>query len=129
MQNLRGWKFPIQVDEDTGRIKTVENNENVKQSVRLILETQQFERKIFTNFGTDLRSYMFEVVNPPLITSLKNAISSSLQTWEKHITDLNVSVRASSGPVSVLESSVDYTTDIEPTQERVSMKIDASDKE
>ena len=31
MPSLKGWKFPIQVDEDTGKIKTVENNENVKQ--------------------------------------------------------------------------------------------------
>lgn len=128
MQNLKGWKFPIKVNEDTGKIETVENNENVKQSVRLILETQQYERKIFPTFGTNLRSFMFEVVNPQFISSLKKAIDSSLRTWEEHIEDMNVSVKASSGMVSVVEANIDYITDIEPTQERVSKRIDANEK-
>ena len=129
MQNLKGWKFPIQVDEDTGKIKTVEGNENVRQAIKVILETQKYERKIFTNFGTNLRSFMFEVVNPQFISSLKKAIDSSLRTWEEHISDMNVSVKASSGMVSVVEANIDYITDLEPTQERVRKRIDANEKE
>ena len=30
MSVIKGWKFPIQVDKVTGRIKTVEDNENIK---------------------------------------------------------------------------------------------------
>ena len=129
MPSLKGWKFPIQVDEDTGKIKTVENNENVKQSIKIILETQRYERKIFSSFGTNLRSYMFEVVNPTFITELKNTIASSLRTWEQYISDLHVYVKASSGPVSIVEAGIDYITDLEPTQERVVTRIDANDKE
>ena len=129
MPNLKGWKFPIQVDEDTGKIKTIENNENIKQSIRIILETQKHERKIFTNFGTNLRSFMFEIVNPEFISTLKEAIDSSLRTWESHIDDMNVSVRATSGPVSIVRANIDYITDLEPTQERVSARIDENDKE
>lgn len=129
MQSLKGWKFPIQVDADTGKIKTVENNESVRQSIKIILETQQYERKIFPSFGTNLRSFMFEVVDPQFISSLKKAIDSSLRTWEEHIVDMNVSVRASSGVVSVVEANIDYVTDFEPTQERISRRIDANDKE
>ena len=129
MPGLKGWKFPIQVDEDTGKIKTVENNENVKQSIRLILETQRYERKIFSSFGTNLRSYMFEVVNPPFVTELKKTIASSLRTWEQYISDLHVSVNASTGPISTVEAGIDYITAFEPTQERVMTRIDANDKE
>ena len=119
MSVIKGWKFPIQVDKVTGRIKTVEDNENIKQSVRIILETQKYERKIYPIFGTDLRSYMFEVVNPNFISGLKKEISSALEIWEPHIDDLNVAVKASSGPISKVEVAIDYITDIEPTQERV----------
>ena len=129
MPSLKGWKFPIQVDEDTGKIKTVEDNENVKQDIKVILETQKFERKIFQDFGTDLRSFMFEVVNPEFISTLKKTIVSSLKDWESHIDDLNVSVRASAGPVSIVDANIDYITDIEPTQERVSTRIDQNDKD
>lgn len=129
MPSLKGWKFPIQVDEDTGKIKTVEDNENIRQSIRLILETQRYERKIFSSFGTNLRSYMFEVVNPTFVTELKKTIASSLKTWEQYIRDLHVSVNASTGPISIVEAGIDYITDLEPTQERVVARIDANDKE
>ena len=72
---------------------------------------------------------MFEIVNPEFISTLKETISSSLRRWESHILDLNVSVKASMGPVSTVEADVDYITDIEPTQERISTRIDANDKE
>ena len=81
MSILKGWKFPIQVDEDTGKIKTIEDNENVRQSIRIILGTQRYERKIVFNFGTDLRAFMFEIVNPEFISTLKEAIISSLKIF------------------------------------------------
>ncbi len=129
MPTLKGWRFPIQVDEETGKICTVEDNENIKQSVKLILETQKRERKIVHQFGTNLRSFMFEIVDPQFISTLKDSITSSLRTWESHIEDMNVSVRATAGPVSIVEANIDYITDIEPTQERVTTRIDANDKE
>lgn len=129
MPTLKGWKFPIQVDEETGKICTVEDNENIKQSVKLILETQKRERKIVPQFGTDLRAFMFEIVDPQFISTLKDSITSSLRTWENHIEDMNVSVKATAGPVSIVQASIDYITDIEPTQERVTTRIDANDKE
>lgn len=128
MSVIKGWKFPIQVDEDNGKIKTIEDNENVKQSVKLILNTQKQERKIFTNFGTDLRNFMFEVVDPPMITTLKSAVEVSLKEWEKHIQDLHISVNATASPVSTVSTSIDYITDIEPTQERVVNAIDTNEK-
>lgn len=127
MPVIKGWKFPVQVNKTTGKIETVEDNENIKQSVKMILGTQKYERKVVPTFGTDLRSYMFEVVDPTFIATLRSAISSSLKTWEKHISDLEVTVKASAGPVSIVEANIDYITDIEPTQERVTKRIDNTD--
>ena len=101
MDNLKGWKFPIQVDEATGKIKTIENNDNVRQAINIILSTQRQERKIVFNFGTNLRAFMFEIVNPEFISTLKETISSSLRRWESHILDLNVSVKASMERLSI----------------------------
>ncbi len=128
MSELKGWKFPIQIDEKNGRIATVEDNENIRQSIKLILGTHRYERKIFQNFGTDLRAFMFEIVDPGLVSTLKRTINSSLENWEKHIEELDVSVKASTGPVSTLEALIDYVTDIEPTAERINTKIDAIDR-
>jgi uncharacterized protein len=127
MPIIKGWKFPVQVNKTTGKIETIEDNENIKQSVRMILSTQKYERKVVPTFGTDLRSYMFEVVDPTFVATLKSTISSSLKMWEKHIEDLEVTVKASAGPVSVVEANIDYITDIEPTQERVTKRIDSNE--
>lgn len=123
MPVIKGWKFPVQVDKDTGKIMTVEDNQNVKQSIRIILSTQKMERKIVSHFGSNTRSFIFEIVNPVLISDFKHEIKQSLETWEEHIKDLNVSVNASNGPISTVEANIDYITDIEPVQERVSHDI------
>lgn len=127
MSVIKGWKFPVQIDKKTGRIMTVEDNENIKQSVRIILGTQKYERKIYPGFGTDLRSFMFEIIDPTLISTLKSSIKSSLDMWEEHIESLNIGVIASAGTVSKLEVGIDYITDIEPTQERVVERLDNND--
>ncbi len=123
MAVIKGWKFPIQVDENTGKIKTVEDNENIKQSVRMILETRPHERKIVENFGTDLRPFMFEVISPRIISDLKDKVEHSIRKWENHIRDLHVDVQAKNGTVSSLNTQIDYITDLEPTQERVNKVI------
>ena len=127
MSVIKGWKFPVQVDEVTGKIKTVEDNEDIKQSIRIILETQKNERKIYPNFGTDLRSYMFEVVDHVFISNISNTIESSIKMWATHLEDMNVAVNASSGAVSKIEVNIDYITDIEPIQERIYKRIDKND--
>ena len=127
MPVIKGWKFPVQVDKENGRIKTVEDNENIKQSVRMILETRPNERKVVPRFGADLRPYMFETINPGVISSLEGEVESSVKRWESHVMDMNVSVRSETGTVSYLEASVDYITDIEPTQERVSKVLSDTD--
>ncbi len=124
MTVLKGWKFPIQLDEVTGKIKTVEDNKNIKQSIRMILETQLEERKVVPTFGSNIRSYMFEVVDPIFISDVRRSVRSAIETWQEHIRDLNVSVNASDGPLAKVEVNIDYITDIEPTQERLTKKLD-----
>jgi len=124
MAVIKGWKFPVQLDKVTGKIKTVEDNENIKQSIKIILDTQKEERKIVPSFGSNIRSYMFEVVDPIFISDIKRSVSSSIETWQEHIDDLNVSVKASNGSVAKVEVNIDYITDIEPTQERFTKKFD-----
>ena len=105
----------------------MEDNEDVKQSIRIILETQKNERKIYPNFGTDLRSYMFEIVDHVFISNIKNTIESSIKMWATHIEDMNVAVNASSGAISKIEVNIDYITDIEPIQERLYKRVDKND--
>ena len=71
---------------------------------------------------------MFEIVSPTFVSDLKKTIVSSINKWEEHVLDINVSVQATPGPISTVNTSVDYITDIEPTQERVIHKVDANEQ-
>lgn len=126
MAVIRGWNFPVQLDKDTGRIKTVEDNENIKQSIKIILLTQIRERKIVPSFGTNIKSFLFDIVDPAFISDLRKSVTNSLKRWEKHIVDLNVSVSSEGGSVSVINVNIDYITDISPNQERVTHSINVN---
>lgn len=126
MAKIRGWKFPIQIDKDTGRIMTVEDNECIKQAIRVILLTQIGERKIVNNFGTNVKSFIFDIIDPVFISDLKKTITQALNTWEHHIRDLNVSIDTDGGSTSTININIDYVTDIMPVQERVSHRIDVN---
>ena len=123
MAEIRGWNFPVKIDKDTGRIMEVEDNENIKQSIRIILLTQLNERKIVPNFGTNIRSFLFDVVDPTFINDLKKSITNALRNWESYIRNLNVSVSAEGGANSSVIVNVDYITTISPVQERVTHKM------
>lgn len=123
MAQIRGWNFPVKIDEDTGRIMTAEDNENIKQSIRIILLTQLNERKIIPGFGTNIRSFMFEVVDPTFVSDLKKSVSSALRKWEANIRSLNVSVSTDKDSGSNVIVNIDYITTISPVQERVSHKV------
>lgn len=126
MAKIRGWKFPIQVDKDTGRIMTVEDNDNIKQSIRIILLTQMGERKMVPDFGTNIKSFLFDIVDPVFINDLKKSITQSINSWEEHIKDLKVSIEADGGPISRVNVNIDYITDIMPIEERITHELNVN---
>jgi phage baseplate assembly protein W len=120
---VKGWKFPIETDAHTGKIKTIEDNANIKQSVNLIIRTNVGERKAMSIFGSEMRYFMFGVVDANYITDFKKSVRNSLLRWEPHIEDLQISVNTSHGPVSKIEACIEYTTDISPEKEQVKTEI------
>lgn len=120
MAEVRGWKFPIEVNKSTGKIMTVEDNENVKQSIKIILQTQKFERKMRESFGTDINSFMFENIDYSLTNGMTKEVTRSIKRWEEHIEKLSVSVNQSMGDIGSVNVDINFITDIFPVKEKVS---------
>ncbi len=120
MAEIRGWKFPIEVNKSTGKIMTVEDNENVKQSIKIILQTQKFERKMRESFGTDINSFMFENIDYSLTNGMTKEVTRSIKRWEEHIEKLSVSVNQSMGDIGSVNVDINFITDIFPVKEKVS---------
>lgn len=87
-----GWKFPISVDEATGRIRMSSGEENIEESVRVILGTAKGERMMEPEFGCNLFHYAFENVNYTTLYAMKNEVENALIRWEPRITDIQAEV-------------------------------------
>ncbi|MBO6127129.1 MAG: GPW/gp25 family protein [Clostridia bacterium] len=123
MKIIEGFGFPIDIDETSGKIKTVNNNQAVKQSINMILKTQIIEHKIFKNYGSELKSFMFGIVDSNYIYSFKKSVETAIKKWEPHVNEMIVDVKSSAGATSEIEANIEYTTDISPTIERTKRKI------
>ncbi len=88
----KGLKFPVSVNNVTGRFQMSSGEEDIKESIYIILMTQKGERLLMPNFGSKINNYVFEVMNETNLTLMANNIKSAIQTYEKRIGNVNVNV-------------------------------------
>lgn len=103
-----GWKFPIEVDSVTGRIKTSSYEEDIKEAIHIILMTRKGERAMMPDFGCSLGEYVFEHMNYSSIVKLQQEIQVSLIIWEPRIESVEVLVEQDSKEDARLNISVSY---------------------
>ena len=124
MKLLEGWSFPINIDEKRGKIQSGADSKAIKQSVNMILKTQIMERKIFPDYGSELKSFMFEIVDSNYVHSFKKSIQTAIERCEPHVVNIDVQAKANRGPISKIEAVIDYTTDISPEIEQAFKSVD-----
>lgn len=87
-----GWKFPIEVDEVTGRIKTSSYEEDIKESIRIIIGTSKGERVMDKDFGCNIKKFMFDNFSYTTALNMERSVVEALQEWEPRIIDIKVKV-------------------------------------
>jgi phage baseplate assembly protein W len=89
----RGWSFPVGVDP-TGAISLAEYEEDIRQAIRIILDTDPGERVMRPDFGAGLRALLFEPINTTTIALAKHRVEQALILWEPRIDSIGVDVSA-----------------------------------
>ncbi|MDR0469837.1 MAG: GPW/gp25 family protein [Peptococcaceae bacterium] len=87
-----GWKFPVAVDETTGRIKTSQYEEDIQEAIRIIIMTRKGERVMQPEFGCGLQDYLFAGMDYDTTTQMRLEVQRALTDWEPRITDVEVRV-------------------------------------
>jgi phage baseplate assembly protein W len=87
----RGIAFPPRVGAD-GRIAWSQGEDNIRESMYVILMTEATERLRLPEFGGSLRRFLFEPNTVAIRQSIKDRILRSLARWESRITVESVSV-------------------------------------
>jgi phage baseplate assembly protein W len=81
-----GWSFPPSFDERSGAVNLVSHEEDIQQSLNIILSTTPGERLLHPGFGCDIKKMVFETINESVITRIKDAIERAILFFEPRIT-------------------------------------------
>ncbi|RCJ26530.1 hypothetical protein A6S26_14085 [Nostoc sp. ATCC 43529] len=80
-----GWSFPPTFNQDSGTVEMVSDEEDIFQSLEIILSTRPAERIMQPDFGCELSQFVFEEITQGLITAIKGTISDALLYHEPRI--------------------------------------------
>ncbi len=102
-----GWRFPIQLTT-RGGIAMSEDDDNVRQSVHVILSTAKGERVMRPDFGCDIHEFVFETMDRATCTMIESAVREALVRWEPRIEVRSVQVTTDRYEVGILDLAVAY---------------------
>ncbi len=88
----RGFAFPPRIDTATGKFVMAEAEEDIRQSIYIILMTRLKERAMLPDFGSKLHEYIFEVPNGDFGIRVSREIREALTRYEPRIINVDVSV-------------------------------------
>jgi phage baseplate assembly protein W len=93
-----GWSFPVALDPAAQDVARAEYEEDIRQAIRIILETTPGERVMRPDFGSGLLAMVFEPVNYTTLALVKQRVEQALVVWEPRIDVREVKVTAN-GPI------------------------------
>ena len=85
----RGWKFPIGIGHD-GAFSLSQGNEDIEEAIIIILKTAKGERPMEPEFGCNIHSYVFEVINQSTMMRMQEDIRKALLIYEPRIEVLEI---------------------------------------
>ncbi|MDX6443395.1 MAG: uncharacterized protein QOH71_469 [Blastocatellia bacterium] len=88
----RAWAMPVQIDPRTGQVASVAYEEDIRQSILIILETAPGERVMRSNFGCGIHELVFTSVDSTAIELIRSTVQEALVRCEARIDVLDISV-------------------------------------
>lgn len=104
----RGWKFPIQVDATTGRVRMSEGEEDIEEAIRLILRTAKGERVMRADFGCSLDRFVFDSTDETTLRLMESNIEEAIRIWEPRVTDVEIAAELDRRDSGKLLIRIDY---------------------
>jgi phage baseplate assembly protein W len=102
-----GWAFPLRTDP-TGRIALVSREQEVEESIRLILGTAIGERPMRPEFGCAIHDYVFDSADTETAARVATAVRASLLRWEPRIEVRDVLVSFDTEDSSIVYIDIRY---------------------
>jgi len=81
----RGWAFPPEFNNNSGRVIMVSEDEDIEQSLKILLSTTPGERIMLPAYGCGLKSLVFENVTESTVTEIKDVVARAILFFEPRI--------------------------------------------
>ncbi|OQP60578.1 hypothetical protein A3860_32710 [Niastella vici] len=81
----KGWAFPPTFSKVTGTVDMVSDEEDIRQSLNILLSTSLGERVMQPDYGCNLNDYVFESLNSTTIGYIKERVANSILYYEPRI--------------------------------------------
>lgn len=85
-----GWGFPPTFSNQSATVETVSEEEDIHQSLHILLSTQLKERVMRSDYGCDLSTLMYESITVTLLTKIKGIVKNAILQYEPRIDLLEV---------------------------------------
>lgn len=103
----RGWSFPVQPGPD-GEIAMAAYDEDIRQAILIIMQTDPGERVMRPDFGAGLNALVFEPVSTTTLALVKHRVEQALILWEPRINLIDVQVTTDDNERNRLLIEVNY---------------------
>jgi len=118
----RGISFPPRIDAN-GRLAWSEGEQNIRESIRIILMTEQTERIMHPGFGGGLGRYLFEPNTVSTYQLIQERIRKALAQWEPRIAVQSVSAETDPGDPQAAIVTIVYRLVATQALERMNMSF------
>ncbi len=118
----KGISFPPRIGAD-GRIVWSEGEENIRESIRVILMTELNERLHLPEFGGGLNRFLFEPNTATTRQLIRDRITKALARWEPRIVVQTVNVEPDPQDQQSAIAAIYYKLVATQATERVSLTV------
>lgn len=102
----RGWSFPVSLKRAAPVMS--EGEDNIRNSIWIILATAPGERVMRPDFGCGIHRYVFSVKDSNTLGRITNEVREALIRWEPRIDVFDIDVESKGRQEEVLLISIHY---------------------
>ncbi len=118
----RGIAFPPRVGPD-GQWAWSEGPENIREAIRIILQTEAGERLMLRPFGAGLERFLFASNTTATRRLIQERVENALSLWEPRINLRNVSVTADANDARRVVITIEYELIASGTGEQLALAV------
>lgn len=114
-----GWGFPPEFDVRNRHVETVSHEDDIRESLIILLSTLPGERLMQPTFGCGIKSMVFHTIDASAITEIRDTIQRAILFFEHRIILDGIDVGTRRELSGILDIDIQYT--IRATNHRSNM--------